>query len=415
MAVARPFRGLRPRPDVAEKVAAPPYDVINSKEAHEMAKGNPYSFLHVNKPEIDLPADMDPYHSDVYAQGTKNLKRLIDDQILIQDKKPAFYLYRQIMDSHVQLGLVACVSAEEYKQDIIKKHELTRIEKEDDRLNHIQSLNAQTGPVFLTYRADDSIDSLFEALIKDNPVYDFKSDDNILHTFWVISDPHTVKDIEIKFAAINTLYVADGHHRSAAAIRASDYFKEKNSQHIGNEEYNFFLSVLFPHNQMHIMDYNRVVKDLNGLSEEEFMDKLSSKFLVREFARSEGYNPKAKHDFGMYLNGMWYRLSAIPGTWDPNHPTKRLDVSILYENALKSILNIGDPRTDKRIDFVGGMRGIEGLEARVDTGEMAVAFSLFPTSIEDLLATADAGEIMPPKSTWFEPKLRSGLIIHTLD
>ena len=415
MAVVRPFRGLRPKAEFAEKVAAPPYDVINSNEARELAKTNPYSFLHVNKPEIDLPQDLDPYHRDVYTQGAKNLKRLIDDQILRQDEKPAFYLYRQVMDTHVQLGLVACVSVEEYKQNKIKKHELTRVEKEDDRLNHILSLNAQTGPVFLTYRADKSIDALFNKLTKADSVYDFKSDDNIQHTVWIIADLQTIKDIEAKFSAIETLYVADGHHRSAAAKRASDHFKQKNAHHSGNEEYNFFLSVIFPHNQMYIMDYNRVVKDLNGLSEEEFLDKLSLKFLVREFARSEGYKPKAKHDFGMYMNGMWYRLSAIPGSWDPTHPTKRMDVSILYENALKPILNIADPRTDKRIDFVGGMRGIEGLEARVDTGEMAVAFSLYPTSIDDLLTTADAGEIMPPKSTWFEPKLRSGLFIHTLD
>jgi uncharacterized protein (DUF1015 family) len=415
MAIVKPFRGLRPRHELAEKVAAPPYDVINSEEARQMAKGNAYSFLHVNKPEIDLPPNTNPYDAEVYAQGAKNLKKLEEDEVLIQDKQPAFYLYRQIMKEHQQVGLVACVSVEEYKQDRIKKHELTRVEKEDDRLNHILSLNAQTGPVFLTYRAVQSIDDLVKEAVTVKPVYDFKTDDGIQHTLWVIDEENVIESIEKEFSVIDTLYVADGHHRSAAATRASDILKKNNPQHSGDEEYNFFLSVIFPHNQMYIMDYNRVVKDLNGLGEDQFLEKLGEKFLVREFARSEGYCPKVKHDFGMYLNGMWYRMSAIPGTWNDNHPTQRLDVSILYENLLRRILNIGDPRVDKRIDFVGGIRGIEGLEERVDTGEMAVAFSLYPTSIEDLLATADAGEIMPPKSTWFEPKLRSGLVIHKLD
>lgn len=415
MAVVRPFRGLRPRPEIAEKVAAPPYDVINSEEARQLAKGSAYSFLHINKPEIDLPPETDLYDPKVYTQGAENLKRFIDENILVQDEKPAFYLYQQIMGEHKQIGLVACVSTEEYGEDKIKKHELTRVEKENDRLNHILSLNAQTGPVFLTYRAKKSIDSLSDKVVKEKPVYNFKTDDGIQHTLWIVSNSDTIEEIKQEFDKVDLLYVADGHHRSAAGTRAAEELRKKNPDHTGEEEYNFFLSVLFPHDQMFIMDYNRVVKDLNGLSEQDFIDSLRSKFLVREYARSEGYSPKVKHDFGMYLNGMWYRLSAIPGTWDTGHPTKRLDVSILYENLLKPVLGIGDPRTDKRIDFVGGIRGIEGLEARVDTGEMAVAFSLFPTGIEDLLATADAGEIMPPKSTWFEPKLRSGLITHILD
>jgi uncharacterized protein (DUF1015 family) len=415
MAVVRPFRGLRPRPEIAEKVASPPYDVINSDEARELAKNNPYSFLHINKPEIDLPPGTNLYDKSVYEQGAKNLKRFIDDDIFLREEKPALYLYRQIMKDHEQLGLVACVSVAEYKQDKIKKHELTRVDKENDRLNHILNLNAQTGPVFLTYRAVTEIDFLLQESVSRSPDYDFKTDDGIQHTLWILSDESMISKLEKAFAAVDTLYVADGHHRSAAATRASEILNEKNPDASGEREYDYFLAVIFPDNQMHIMDYNRVVKDLNGLSSEKFLEELSKKFLVREFARSEGYCPKTKHDFGMYLNHMWYRLSAIPGTWDNLHPTNRLDVSILYENLLKPVLGIGDPRTDKRIDFVGGIRGIEGLEARVDTGEMAVAFSFFPTSIEDLLATADAGEIMPPKSTWFEPKLRSGLVIHTLD
>jgi len=415
MAVVRPFRGLRPQPKIAEKVASPPYDVINTEEARQLAEGNIYSFLHINKPEIDLPVGTNLYDQKVYTKGAENLKKFIDKNILFQDENSTFYIYQQIMGDHKQIGLVTCVSAEEYRQDKIKKHELTRVDKENDRLNHILKLNAQTGPVFLTYRARKSIDTLLNKIVTETPVYDFQTDDTIQHTLWVVSDSNIIEGIIEEFSMVDCLYVADGHHRSAAGTRAAEELGKNNPDHTGSEEYNFFLSVLFPHDQMFIMDYNRVVKDLNGLTEEDFIDSLRSKFLVREFARSEGYNPKVKHDFGMYLNGMWYRLSAIPGTWDDNHPTKSLDVSILYENLLNPILDIGDPRTDKRIDFVGGSRGIEGLEARVDTGEMVVAFSLFPTSIEELLATADAGEIMPPKSTWFEPKLRSGLITHLLD
>jgi uncharacterized protein (DUF1015 family) len=415
MAVVRPFRGLRPQPELAAKVASPPYDVINSEEARQMAAGNSYSFLHINKPEIDLPVGTNLYDEKVYAKGAENLQKFIDENILVQDEKAGFYLYQQVMGNHQQIGLVASVSAEEYRQNKIKKHEMTRIDKEDDRLKHILSLNAQTGPVFLTYRAKKTIDKLIQKIVKDKPVYDFQTDDKIQHTFWVVSDSNLINQIIEEFSKIDSLYVADGHHRSAAGTRAAEELSKKNPNHTGDEEYNYFLSVLFPDNQMYIMDYNRVVKDLNGLSYQQFLDSLRSNFLVREFARSEGYSPKIKHDFGMYLNGMWYRLSAIPGTWDNSHPTKKLDVSILYENLLKPVLGIGDPRKDKRIDYVGGMRGIEGLEARVDTGEMAVAFSLYATSIEDLLTIADADEIMPPKSTWFEPKLRSGLITHLLD
>ena len=415
MALIRPFRGLRPHPEFAAKVAAPPYDVINTEEARQLAEGNAYSFLHVTKPEIDLQPDINLYDQKVYKQGADNLKRFIEDHILFQDDKPSFYLYQQTMGEHKQIGLVACASTEEYRKNKIKKHELTRVEKEEDRLKHIMQLKAQTGPVFLTYRARKSIDSLIGKIIKQEPVYDFKTDDQIQHTFWVVSHSESIDNLTKEFAQVDFLYVADGHHRSAAATRTAEELQNRNPDASGEEEYNFFLAVLFPDNQMKILGYNRVLKDLNGLSESEFLDALRLKFLVREFARSEGYTPKVSHDFGMYLNGMWYRLSAIPGTWDDNHPTGRLDVSILYENLLKPILGINDPRTDKRIDFVGGIRGIEGLEARVDTGEMTVAFSLFPVIIDDLLATADAGETMPPKSTWFEPKLRSGLITHMLD
>ena len=415
MAHIRPFRGLRPRPDLAEKVAAPPYDVINSEEARKMAEGNPYSFLHVNKPEIDLPPETDPHDPAVYAKGAENLSRMITDGVFKKDARPSLYVYRQIMNDHAQLGLVACVSCQEYRENRIKKHELTRIDKEEDRLNHILSLHAQAGPVFLTYRAEKVIDDTIDKIIINDPVNDFKTGDGIQHTLWTVDDHALITRLQKEFEALDALYVADGHHRSAAATRAAEELTRKNPAAGADAEFNFFLSVIFPDNQLKIMDYNRVIKDLNGLSEQAFLETLRTKFLVREFARSEGYKPKVKHDFGMYMGGMWYRLSAIPGTWNDSDPREKLDVSILYKNLLEPILGIGDLRTDKRIDFVGGIRGIEGLEERVDKQEMMVAFSMYPTSIEDLLAIADAGEIMPPKTTWFEPKLRSGLFIHMLD
>jgi uncharacterized protein (DUF1015 family) len=414
MATIKPFRGLRPIPDYAAKVASPPYDVLNSDEARSLAKGNEHSFLHVNKPEIDLDPGINVYDPAVYKQGAKNLQKLIDNKILIQDESPCFYLYRQIMGKHSQLGLVALTSVDEYIQDKIKKHELTRHDKEEDRVNHILNLNAQTGPVFLTYKAKESINSYLTQLVNSEPIYDFRTDDDIQHTFWVISDIEAIEKIEEEFKTIDALYVADGHHRSAAAARACEYLKKEKNHYTGNEAYNYFLTVIFPHNQMQILDYNRVVKDLNNLTKSAYLDRLNDSFLVREYSKSKGYKPSLKHDFGMYLNKTWYRLSAIPGTWDESKPTQRLDVSILYENILKPILNIGDLRQDKRIDFVGGMRGLKGLEKRVDSGDMAIAFSLFPTTIQDLLDIADAGETMPPKSTWFEPKLRSGLIVHLL-
>ena len=415
MAVVKPFRGLRPNKEFAEKVAAPPYDVINSAEARELAKDNPLSFLHITKPEIDLAHDVNLYDYAVYAKGAENLKKFRAEAILVQDAKPCFYLYQQIMDEHKQVGLVAGASVAEYDQNKIKKHELTRIEKEDDRLQHILSLSAQTGPVFLTYRAKPAINAFINRLIEAEPEYDFTSSDGIRHTLWVVSDEAAIKRIEDDFAEIPELYVADGHHRSAAASRACARLSGENPGHRGDEAYNYFLTVIFPHNQMQILDYNRIVADLNGLSKDEFIDQVRTRFLIREYTNIRGYKPMVKHDFGMYLDRAWYRLSAIPGTWDDSDPQQRLDVSLLYENLLKPVLNIGDPRTDKRIDFVGGMRGLNELKKRVNSGEMAVAFSMFPTRIEDLIAIADAGLIMPPKSTWFEPKLRSGLVTHLLE
>ena len=414
MATVKPFKGIRPAKEMAEKVASFPYDVVNSEEAREIAKGNPYSFLHVVKPEIDLAPDVDHYDASVYAKGKENLDRLISDGVLIQDGNPCMYVYQQKMGDHVQVGLVAGSSVTDYENDIIKKHEHTREVKEKDRIRHVDTLNANTGPVFLTYKHLDEIDSLINEF-KDNKEadYDFVSEDGIGHTFWVLDDEALIERLESYFGQIDYLYVADGHHRSASAAIVGKQRKEKNPNHRGNEEYNYFLSVLFPDNQLKILDYNRVVKDLNGLSEDDLISEISKKFEINKSDSS--VLPANKREMGMYLSGQWYSLKAIQGTWEDSDPVNRLDVAILYNNLLKPILNIGDLRKDERIDFVGGIRGLGELEKRVNSGEMAVAFSLFPTSIEDLMAIADSGDVMPPKSTWFEPKLRSGLIIHLLD
>ncbi len=414
MALIKPFKGLRPAKDLAEKVASPPYDVLNSAEARELAKNNNYSFLHINKPEIDLPEDTDPYSEDVYAKGRENLDNFIKSGILKKDPQPCFYVYRQIMGNHSQIGLVAGASVDEYQKDLIKKHELTRAAKEEDRIKHVNYLNAQTGPVFLTYKADPEIDGLINNIVTREPENDFTADDGIRHTLWVVDKDNEIKQLQYLFAKQDCLYVADGHHRSAAAARVKDMRQTDNPDHTGDEEYNFFLTVIFPDNQMHIMDYNRVVTDLNNFSGEEFLAKVSQKFDLEKLGEKAN-KPGEKHTFVMYLNKTWYLLKAKSGIFDPEDPVDRLDVSILMNNLLAPILGIGDPRKDSRIDFVGGIRGLEELKKRVDNGEMEVAFGLYPTSIEDLMAIADAGATMPPKSTWFEPKLRSGLVIHQLD
>lgn len=414
MSIVQPFKGLRPKKNLAEKVASPPYDVLNTQEAREMARENPYSFLHINKPEIDLPDGTDPYSEAVYQKGQENLNRFIRDGILVQDSKACFYIYRQIMGTHSQVGLVAGASVDEYQKDRIKKHELTRADKEDDRVNHVNSLNAQTGPVFLTYKASPEIDSLINTIISRPPENDFAADDGIRHTLWVVDRDEEIRRIKDLFAALDTLYVADGHHRSAAAARVRDMRMKNNPAHTGQEEYNFFLTVIFPDAQMQILDYNRVVTDLNGHSIKEFMNKVEEKFEV-QMVSGEVSKPARRNTFVMYLDGNWYTLQAKTGTFDDNDPVARLDISILMNNLLSPVLGITDPRKDKRIDFVGGIRGLGELKKRVDSGEMKVAFGLFPTSINDLMSIADAGKIMPPKSTWFEPKLRSGLVVHLLD
>ncbi len=410
----REFKALRPREDEAAAVASPPYDVLDSREARVLARGKPYSFLHVVKPEIDLPEETDPYDETVYLKGRENLDRLAADGVLIDDEEPALYFYRQVMGKHSQTGLVVCASIEDYENDRIKKHEHTRAEKEADRIRHVETLNANTGPVFLTYRADREMDRLAGELTSAEPLYDFTAGDGVRHTVWKVTGAETVRKIKGFFSRLDSLYVADGHHRSASAVRVGQKRREANPAHTGEEEYNFFLAVLFPHDQLQIMDYNRVVKDLNGFSPEEFLGRVAEKFEVEASRNNRPGRPAGLHEFGMYLGGHWYRLRARPGSFPAQDPVKSLDVSILQDNLLAPILKIGDPRKDKRIDFVGGIRGLEELARRVDGGE-AVAFALHPTSIEQLMAIADRGLVMPPKSTWFEPKLRSGLLVHRLD
>jgi uncharacterized protein (DUF1015 family) len=412
VATVRPFKGFRPQPQFASLVAAKPYDVLSSEEARAEAGHEPLSFLHVGKPEIDLPAETNLYDERVYLKGKENLEKLLRDGILIEDPAPRFYLYAQTMEGHTQYGLVGCASVAEYWNDTIKKHELTRKDKEDDRTRHVKVTNAHSGPIFLTYRARPSIDAIVNATRRYAPTNDFVAKDNIRHQVWVISEQSAIEAIQAEFHAVPNLYVADGHHRSAAAARVGREMATANPHHTGNEEYNFFLAVLFPHNQLRIMDYNRVVKDLNGLSPDGFREAIGSKFKVRESAGQ--VKPSQKGEYGMYLGRRWYLVTAHQELMASADPVEQLDVSILQKHLLTPVLGIDDPRTSKRIDFVGGIRGLKELERRVNSGEMAVAFALHPTSINELLAIADAGKIMPPKSTWFEPKLRDGLVVHFL-
>jgi len=411
MARIHPFRTWRPAPGLAERIAAPPYDVLSSDEARAMAAGNPDSFLHVSKPEIDLPEDTDPYAPEVYAQGAKSFRRLIADGRLVRQEAPALYLYRQRMGDHVQTGVVAGASVEEYEVDLIKKHEHTRRKKEDDRTRHVEVLGAHTGPVFLTYRARPAIDALVARLTAVAPTYDFVAADGIGHTFWVVGEPGDRDALVAAFREVPVLYVADGHHRSAAAVRVCQARRAANPSHTGKEPYNFFLSVIFPDDQMRIMDYNRVVRDLHGLEPEAFLRRVGEGF---DITPVEGGRPDRARCFGMYLGGRWYRLTARPEIV-PDDPVRGLDVAILQDSLLAPVLGIGDPRSDERVDFVGGIRGLQELERLVDSGRFAVAFAMHPTGIDQLFRVADAGQVMPPKSTWFEPKLRDGLAILALD
>ncbi|PID30006.1 MAG: hypothetical protein CSB55_00510 [Candidatus Cloacimonadota bacterium] len=413
MAIIRPFKAVRPAKDKVRAVASLPYDVLNSKEARIEVAKEPLSFLRVVKPEVDLPEEMSLYDEAVYLKGRENLDKFMADKVLIQDEKECYYLYRQIMNGHEQLGLVAGASAEDYENNVIKKHEHTRASKEADRIKHVDTVDANTGPVFLTYPARKDLNDLAKSLTDKTPEFDFVADDGIRHTGWVIDNNEDIEKITNIFADIKTLYVADGHHRSASATKVCQKRRAENKNHTGNELYNFFLSVIFPSDQMYVMDYNRIVKDLNGLTEDEFFAKIKEKFEVEEFSAEKAYKPEKLHTFGMYISGKWHKLTAKEGTYPENDPVKSLDCSILQENLLHPVLGIGDPRKDERIDFVGGIRGLDELSKRVNEGE-AVAFSMFATSMDQLMNIADAGEVMPPKSTWFEPKLRSGLFTRLL-
>jgi uncharacterized protein (DUF1015 family) len=413
MSTIRPFRAFRPRPDVAGEVAAKPYDVLNSDEARAETKGHPLSFLHVGKPEIDLHRSVSLYDPRVYEKGKENLQKLIADKVLVQDAVPSLYVYAQTMDGRTQYGLVGCASVEEYWNDTIKKHELTRKDKEEDRCNHVRVTNAHSGPIFLTYRDNAAINAIVARVTAEPPVNDHVAADGIRHQSWVMNDPRDITAVTETFRTIPNLYVADGHHRSAAAGIVGRERAAKNPGHRGDEEYNFFLAVYFPASQLRILDYNRVVKDLNGLSHEAFLKRLSPDFTAVPVTGH--LRPRRKGEFGMYLGVRWYRLTANERFGEIADPVERLDVSVLQKYLLDPILGVKDPRIDKRIDFVGGIRGLGELEQRVNSGEMQVAFSLHATSLDELMAIADAGKIMPPKSTWFEPKLRDGLFVHLLD
>jgi uncharacterized protein (DUF1015 family) len=407
MSQLKPFRAYRPRPELAAQVAAVPYDVVNTQEAAELAKGNPFSFLHVGRPEIDLPVGTDIHSDAVYAKGVSNLRALIENGSLFRENTPCLYVYQQRMGDHVQAGLVGLCSVVEYETGQIKRHEFTRKDKEDDRTRHVTEQAANAEPVFLTYKAVPYIDHIVNDIRKQVPVYDIVTPDGIGHTVWVVSGETVVYELVHLFNGVEALYIADGHHRTAAAIRYGQARRAAEGPGNGEESFESFMAVVFPHDQLKIMDYNRVVKDLNGLSQEAFLAKVREKFEVAVSARRA---PQAPTTFGMYLGGTWYELKAKPGSFPAGDPVRGLDVSILQENLLNPILGIDDPRTNTRIDFVGGIRGMDELERRVKGG-YAVAFAVHPTSLTQLMSVADAGEVMPPKSTWFEPKLRSGLLV----
>ncbi len=416
MSRVKAFRGLRPPVEIAAQLASRPYDVMNSAEARVEADGNQYSLLHVTKAEIDLAEGIDEHSQEVYDKVVENFNDFKQKGWLVKDDKAKLYIYAQTMDGRTQYGIVGCAHVDDYFNNVIKKHELTRKDKEDDRMIHVNITNANVEPVFFAYPAHQEIDQIVENIVKnEKPVYDFVAkEDGFGHTFWVIEDEKTVARIEEIFEKeIPALYVADGHHRTAAAARVGQERRASNPNHTGNEEYNYFMAVIFPDSQLKIIDYNRVVKDLNGLTEEDFLAKLNDTFVV-EKAGKEIYKPSKLHEFSMYLGGEWYKMTAKEGTYDDNDPIGVLDVTILSNNVLDKVLDIKDLRTSKRIDFVGGIRGLGELQRRVDNGEMKVAFALYAVSMQQLINIADSGNIMPPKTTWFEPKLRSGLVIHEL-
>ena len=411
--IVKPFKGIRPPKALVEQVASRPYDVLNSEEARAEAEGNEKSLYHIIKPEIDFPVGTDEHNERVYAKAAENFQKFQDNGWLVQDAEDKYYVYAQTMNGRTQYGLVVCAAVEDYMTGKIKKHELTRRDKEEDRMKHVRVNNANIEPVFFAFPHQDELDAIVSKVVAGEPEYDFVAPDGFGHHFWVIDDAATIARITEIFAEFPAMYIADGHHRSAAAALVGDEKRKQNPNHQGDEEYNYFLAVCFPDNQLNIIDYNRVVKDLNGLSDEEFLKALEANFDVKEMGE-EIYKPNALHNFSLYLSGKWYSLTAKEGTYNDNDPIGVLDVTISSNLILDEILGIKDLRSDKRIDFVGGIRGLGELKKRVDSGEMKVALALYPVSMKQLIDIADTGNIMPPKTTWFEPKLRSGLVIHKL-
>ncbi len=415
MAKIKAFKGLRPPKNIVNKLASKPYDVLNSKEARKEAVGNPYSLLHIIKPEIDLAESVNLYSPEVYEKARENFLAFQKKGWLVPDKDDYLYIYAQTMNGKTQYGIVGCASVEDYLNNVIKKHELTRHDKEEDRMKHVRITNANMEPVFFTYPAQPEIDTIVADFVDNNrPEYDFTAPDGIGHHFWVIKNKDIINRIVTLFEKLPSLYVADGHHRTAAAALVGKEKRLANPHHTGQEEYNYFLSVNFPDNQLTIIDYNRVVKDLNGNTTEEFLSKLKDNFSI-EKKGNKPFKPTRLHEFSLYIEGFWYSMKAKDGTYNDNDPIDVLDVTILTQKVLTPLLAIDDLRTSKRIDFVGGIRGLEELQRRVDSGEMALAFALYPVSMQQLINIADSGKIMPPKTTWFEPKLRSGLVVHTLE
>ena len=411
--IVKPFKGIRPPKALVEQVASRPYDVLNSEEARAEAEGNEKSLYHIIKPEIDFPVGTDEHDERVYAKAAENFQKFQDNGWLVQDAEDKYYVYAQTMNGRTQYGLVVCAAVEDYMTGKIKKHELTRRDKEEDRMKHVRVNNANIEPVFFAFPHQDELDAIVSKVVAGEAEYDFVAPDGFGHHFWVIDDAATIARITEIFAQFPAMYIADGHHRSAAAALVGDEKRKQNPNHVGDEEYNYFLAVCFPDNQLNIIDYNRVVKDLNGLSDEEFLKALEANFEVKEIG-AEIYKPNALHNFSLYLSGKWYSLTAKEGTYNDNDPIGVLDVTISSNLILDEILGIKDLRSDKRIDFVGGIRGLGELKKRVDSGEMKVALALYPVSMKQLIDIADTGNIMPPKTTWFEPKLRSGLVIHKL-
>ena len=423
MAIFRPFCAVRHSREKAAEVAALPYDVMSSKEARVICNDAPLSFLHVDRAEVDLPEGVDVYSAEVYKKAADNLKALVDSGVLIRDHDRCFYLYQEIMDGRSQTGVVGCASVDDYRNGVIKKHELTVQEKEEDRVRHVDACNANTGLIFLAFRKSAQMERrIWDIISSEKPLYDFTADDGVKHVVWKVSDPQDISLFEESFSSMPALYIADGHHRAASAVRVGELRRQQNAGYTGEEEFNFFLAAAFPADELRIYDYNRIVKDLAGLSRDEFLDKIRASFEVERLFDPRGeresdlmcLKPEQPHTISMYLEKTWYRLTVRRTAYNPDNPVDRLDVSILQNRLLGPVLGIKDPRCDSRIGFIGGIRGIRELKDRVDRGDAAVAFAMYPTQMNDLMAIADAGSIMPPKSTWFEPKLRSGLFIHEL-